>query len=105
MSPNGQVFRGRAASRGVGIGSVTFPHSLHRDGDYVLVAEMTTPDLVMLMQGAKAIVTFVGGRVCHAAIVAREFGVPCVVACREARALVEGQLVRVDGSEGTVELV
>ena len=69
-----------------------------RDGD-ILVHSMTTPDLVLLMRRAAAIVTFKGGKTCHAAIVSRELGVPCVVACPEAIQCSPGEIVEVDASE------
>ena len=73
-----------------------------RRGD-VLVAEMTTPDFVPAMKRAAGIVTDRGGRTCHAAIVSRELGVPCVVGAGDAtRRLEPQQLVTVDGSRGKV---
>ncbi|MBL7119766.1 MAG: phosphoenolpyruvate synthase [Dehalococcoidia bacterium] len=69
----------------------------------VLVAEMTTPDFVPAMKRAVAIVTDRGGRTCHAAIVSREMGVPCIVGAGEATSLLKDeQLVTVDGSQGKV---
>ncbi|OHV32323.1 phosphoenolpyruvate synthase [Pseudofrankia sp. EUN1h] len=73
-----------------------------RDGE-VLVAEMTSPDWVPVMRRAAAIVTDSGGMTCHAAIVAREMGVPCVVGARVATStLSAGQMVTVDGARGEV---
>ena len=66
---------------GVGIVRVVKdPHDIDivKTGD-VLVAEMTTPDFVPAMKRASAIMTERGGRTCHAAIVSRELGIPCVV--------------------------
>ena len=69
----------------------------------VLVSEMTTPDFVPAMKRAAAIVTDRGGRTCHAAIVSRELGVPCVVGTENAtRVMRTGNVVTVDGSEGKV---
>jgi len=69
----------------------------------VLVAEMTTPDFVPAMKRAAAIVTDRGGRTCHAAIVSRELGIPCVVGTENAtKVLIQEQMVTVDGSEGKV---
>ena len=69
----------------------------------VLVSEMTTPDFVPAMKRAAAIVTDRGGRTCHAAIVSRELGVPCVVGTENAtRVLRVASVVTVDGSEGKV---
>jgi pyruvate,water dikinase len=69
----------------------------------VLVAEITTPDFVPAMKRAVGIVTDRGGRTCHAAIVSRELGVPCIVGTGKAtKVLKEKQLVTVDGSKGKV---
>ena len=71
------------------------------EGD-VLVAEMTTPDFVPAMKRAAAIITERGGRTCHAAIISRELGVPCVVGASGAAQLTEGSEVTVDGANGLV---
>ena len=69
----------------------------------VLVTTMTTPDMVPAMSRAAAIVTDEGGMTCHAAIVSRELGVPCVVGTREAtKKIAEGSTVTVDGKTGQV---
>ncbi|HEX5095105.1 MAG TPA: putative PEP-binding protein, partial [Acidimicrobiia bacterium] len=69
----------------------------------VLVAPMTNPDWVPVLRRAAALVTDSGGMTCHAAIVSRELGVPCVVGTRSATtALRNGQCVTVDGSKGIV---
>ena len=69
----------------------------------VLVTRMTSPDWVPIMRRAAAIVTDAGGMTSHAAIVARELGLPCIVGAHDAtRALSTGLLVSVDGSAGTV---
>jgi pyruvate,water dikinase len=69
----------------------------------VLVTSMTTPDMVPAMSQASAIVTDEGGITCHAAIVSRELGVPCVVGTREATKLItDGMEVTVDGKTGSV---
>jgi pyruvate, water dikinase len=71
----------------------------------VLVAAMTSPDWVPVMRRAAALVTDGGGMTCHAAIVSRELGVPCVVGTRMAtRVLRDGELVTVDGAQGKVYL-
>jgi pyruvate,water dikinase len=71
-----------------------------RAGD-VLVADMTDPDWEPVMKRAAAIVTNRGGRTCHAAIIARELGIPAVVGCGTAtRAIAEGQEVTVSCAEG-----
>jgi pyruvate,water dikinase len=71
----------------------------------VLVAEMTTPDMMPALQQAAGIVTDDGGMTCHAAIVARELGVPAVLGTGDAtEVLEEGQTVTVDGDRGAVYL-
>ncbi|HTP53719.1 MAG TPA: phosphoenolpyruvate synthase [Thermoplasmata archaeon] len=69
----------------------------------VLVTTMTTPDMVPAMSRAAGIVTDEGGMTCHAAIVSRELGVPCVVGTREGtKAIGDGSEVTVDGKTGAV---
>ncbi len=101
------LLKGSAASPGVEAGSVRIildPSQIDRvkPGD-VLVAEMTTPDFVPAMKRAVAIVTDRGGRTCHAAIVSRELGIPCVVGAGKATStLAEDQVITVDGAHGFV---
>jgi phosphohistidine swiveling domain-containing protein len=72
------------------------------EGD-VLVTRMTTPDLVFIMRRAGAIVTDEGGLLCHAAIVSRELGVPCVVGTDTAtKVFQDGELVEVDAGKGVI---
>jgi pyruvate,water dikinase len=71
----------------------------------VLVTRMTSPDWVPIMRRAAAIVTDAGGMTSHAAIVARELGLPCIVGAHDAtRALITGTVVTVDGGAGTVSI-
>ncbi len=73
-----------------------------QDGE-VLVAKMTNPDWLPTMRRASALVTDSGGMTCHAAIVARELGVPCIVGARTAtKDLKDGAVVTVDGTRGRV---
>ena len=101
------ILSGSPASPGFASGPIKIvrsPSEIDRvlDGD-VLVAEMTTPDFVPAMKRAAAIVTDRGGRTCHAAIVSRELGIPCVVGTDNATQLLsDDQVVTVDGSEGKV---
>lgn len=75
---------------------------LFKEGE-VLVAEMTDPDWEPIMKKARAIITDAGGRTCHAAIVSRELGIPCVVGTGKAtEVLKNGQAVTVSGAEGEV---
>lgn len=72
----------------------------------VLVADMTDPDWEPVMKRASAIVTNRGGRTCHAAIIARELGIPAVVGCEDAtKILEEGQEVTVSCAEGDTGFV
>ncbi|CAM3632118.1 PEP/pyruvate-binding domain-containing protein [Smaragdicoccus niigatensis] len=101
------LVRGLGASPGIATGQVrVLEHPSQcdelRDGE-VLVAPMTNPDWVPAIQRAAAVVTDSGGMTCHAAIVAREFGVPCIVGARTAtQVLVTGAEVTVDGRTGEV---
>jgi len=99
---------GLAASPGIGIGPVRIvneknPVTNVEEGE-VLVAKKTDPEFVIAMKKCAAIVTNAGGLLSHAAIVARAFGVPCVTGTKTATKLFRtGQLVKVDGTKGTVE--
>lgn len=98
---------GQPASPGVGFGLVRVVHDpndidIVKKGD-ILVAEMTTPDFVPAMKRASAIITERGGRTCHAAIVSRELGIPCVVGVGSATTiLMPDDEVTVDGAKGNV---
>jgi pyruvate, water dikinase len=98
---------GLAASSGMASGAVRILTS-PREGKHlvrgeVLVAPMTNPDWVPTIRRAAALVTDGGGMTCHAAIVARELGVPCVVGTRTATTtLRDGEVVTVDGARGQV---
>ena len=76
-----------------------------KPGD-VLVAVTTTPAWTPLFALASAVVTDIGGPLSHSSIVAREYGIPAVMAARSAtRSIQTGQVITVDGSAGTVTLV
>ncbi|NYZ78338.1 phosphoenolpyruvate synthase, partial [Candidatus Micrarchaeota archaeon] len=101
------LLQGFGASPGVASGTVKIVLNLRelnkvRDGD-VLVTEMTSPDFVPAMKRAKAIVTDSGGMTCHAAIVSRELGVPCIVGTQQATSVLQdGQAITVDAKRGVV---
>ena len=102
----GPVFvEGRAIGQKIGAGAVRVLHSvaemhLFNPGE-VLVADMTDPDWEPIMKRAAAIVTNRGGRTCHAAIIARELGIPAVVGTGSATSeLPDGQPVTVSCAEG-----
>ncbi|WP_205956388.1 phosphoenolpyruvate synthase [Pantoea stewartii] len=99
------VIEGRAIGHRIGAGPVKVIHDISEmnrieKGD-VLVTDMTDPDWEPIMKKASAIVTNRGGRTCHAAIIARELGIPAVVGCGDAtERLKEGHTVTVSCAEG-----
>ncbi|MBS1156684.1 MAG: phosphoenolpyruvate synthase [Proteobacteria bacterium] len=99
------LIEGRSIGQKIGVGRVRIVRS-HTEMDQVqpgdvLVADITDPDWEPVMKRAAAIVTNRGGRTCHAAIIARELGVPAVVGCGDAtHVLQEGDLVTVSCAEG-----
>ena len=99
------VATGRAIGQKIGKGPAKVISDLSemsqvKDGD-VLVTDMTDPDWEPIMKRASAIVTNRGGRTCHAAIIARELGIPAVVGCGDATSRINpGQEVTVSCSEG-----
>ncbi|MFZ9648957.1 MAG: phosphoenolpyruvate synthase, partial [Fluviibacter sp.] len=96
---------GRAIGQKIGVGPVRVvndPSQMNtvKAGD-VLVADMTDPNWEPVMKRASAIVTNRGGRTCHAAIIARELGIPAIVGCGDAtETLTEGEIVTVSCAEG-----
>ena len=96
---------GRAIGQKIGTGPVRLVHHISemdkvQPGD-VLVTDMTDPNWEPVMKRASAIVTNRGGRTCHAAIIARELGIPAVVGCGNAtEQLADGTLVTVSCAEG-----
>ncbi|MBI2080106.1 hypothetical protein HYT84_05040 [Candidatus Micrarchaeota archaeon] len=72
----------------------------------ILVTSMTSPDFISAIKKAAAIVTNEGGILCHAAIISREFGIPCIVGTGIAtRAIKDGDLIEVDGNHGFVRIL
>ena len=99
------LIEGRAIGQRIGAGPVRVLRSVEQMHEFVpgdvLVADMTDPDWEPIMKRASAIVTNRGGRTCHAAIIARELGIPAVVGTGDAtRELAEGRLVTVSCAEG-----
>jgi pyruvate,water dikinase len=96
---------GRAIGQKIGVGPVRIvkdPKEMDqvKPGD-VLVADMTDPNWEPVMKRASAIVTNRGGRTCHAAIIARELGIPAIVGCGDAtETLTEGEIVTASCTEG-----
>ena len=99
---------GLGATPGRASGKVKIIHNLDQldkvaEGD-IIVAEMTTPDMVPAMKRAAGIVTDEGGTTSHAAIVSRELGVPAIVGAKTAtQQLKDGQYITIDGEKGTIE--
>ena len=104
------ICEGRSIGQKIGRGPVKCiddlsQMSLVKDGD-VLVTDMTDPDWEPIMKRASAIITNRGGRTCHAAIIARELGIPAVVGCGDATSILEtGREVTVSCAEGDTGFV
>lgn len=109
-NPGTVLLQGRSVGEKIGAGTARVVKHLHqllnfRRGE-VLVADMTDPDWEPTMKMASAIVTSRGGRTCHAAIVSREIGVPCVVGTQTATAVLRtGQAVTVSCAQGEAGFV
>ncbi len=106
----GGSLRGRGASKGkaTGIARVILGEthfSKFNDGE-IIIAPMTRPEFVPLMRKASAIVTDEGGITCHAAIVSRELGKPCIVGTQKATSILkDGMLIEVDADKGIVKVI
>jgi pyruvate,water dikinase len=104
------IVAGRAVTQKIGVGPVrvvTDPNEMHtvQPGD-ILVADMTDPNWEPVMKRASALVTNRGGRTCHAAIIARELGIPAIVGSVNATELLkDGDLVTVSCAEGETGIV
>lgn len=103
----GVLLQGLGASPGIVSGPVRVLSSPKESASFrageVLVAPMTTPDWAPILRRSAGVVTDGGGITCHAAIVSRELGIPCVVATRTATTtLKDGDVVTIDGKAGTV---
>jgi pyruvate,water dikinase len=101
------LIRGIGVSPGRGSGQVKIVLDVKNMSSFkqggILVTEMTTPDWVPAMKIASAVVTNSGGKTCHAAIVSRELGIPCVVGTEKAtKVLKNDEMVTVDGQRGLV---
>ena len=101
------ITKGLGASPGMAAGSVKIIKTTDeldkvQEGD-ILVTVMTTPDMVPAMKRANGIITDEGGVTCHAAIVSRELGIPCVVGTGDATSILpENSKVTLDGNKGIV---
>lgn len=105
-----KILRGVSANKGVVRGRAkiilsTGNFSKMKNGD-VLVTTMTTPEFVSVMQKSSAIVTDIGGLLCHAAIISREMNIPCIIGTKIAtKVLKDGDLVEVDADKGVVKII
>jgi phosphohistidine swiveling domain-containing protein len=111
IDPHLKEFKGIVVSKGKTVrGKVKIlltPRNLSKmkQGD-ILVAPMTSPDYVVAMRKASAIITDEGGMTCHAAIVSRELGIPCIVGTKFAtKILKDGDLVEVNADKGVVRII
>ena len=97
--------RGRAVGEMIGQGKARVILDVHKIDEFqageVLVTNKTDPDWEPIMKKSSAIVTNAGGRTCHAAIIAREMGIPAIVGCGDATSVIKnGQEITVSSSEG-----
>ncbi|GEM_PF-4145362 len=104
-----KILNGFGASPGIIEGKVRIvldPHENALENGEILVTYFTNPEYVPLMKKARGIITECGGVTSHAAIVSREFGVPCIVGVKNAVIhLRDGQRVKMDGAKGIVEIL
>ena len=101
---------GTVAFRGVARGKATIHlgwiNTTEVPEGNILIAGMTNPQMVPYIRSASAIVTDEGGLTCHAAIIAREMKIPCVVGTKVAtRVIKDGDLVEVDAEKGVVRII
>ena len=113
ISPSNAMQRnikGRIACSGIVTGSVKIVTKLSQlnkvnKGD-ILVAKMTTPDYMVAIHNVVGIITDEGGVTCHAAIVSREFNIPCIIGTKNAtQILSDGDIVELDANEGVVRVL
>lgn len=102
--------KGHAVGNKIGVGVVRVIDSLDEEDKFkegeILVADNTDPDWEPIMKRASGVITNRGGRTCHAAIVAREIGVPTVVGCINAtKVLSDGDIVTISSAEGEIGFV
>ena len=101
------LVQGLSASPGIARGKVILVEDMEeiasvKEGD-ILVTGMTNPDMVPAMRRAKAVITNEGGRTCHAAIVSRELGIPCIVGAGDATEHLDDDMqVTVDATRGVI---
>ena len=107
---NNDELKGTCASVGTARGRVKVMHNSDEinkmnEGD-ILVTTMTTPDFVPAMRKASGIITNEGGITCHAAIVSREFGIPCIIGTRNATEILnDNDLIEMNANKGTITII
>lgn len=101
------IAKGRPASSGMVVGKVRIVHDVKglsnvKDGE-ILVVNSSNPAWTIGMMKASGLISEYGGIICHAAIVAREIGIPCVVGVKDATSnFQDGQKIKIDGDEGII---
>lgn len=105
-----KVLKGNTACRGRVVGKVRVIYKLSEIGKVqpgdILVAKMTTPDYMIAINKCAGIITDEGGITCHAAIVSREFGIPCLIATHNATKLLrDNDLVELDATNGVARVI
>lgn len=104
------IISGRPASSGKVVGRVrilvSFKDCSSLFDQEILVTEMTSANFMPAIKKAAAIVTDYGGATCHAAIISRELGIPCIVGTKSAtKDLKTGDLIEVDANQGLVSII
>ncbi|MBR9707248.1 MAG: hypothetical protein GOV15_02325 [Candidatus Diapherotrites archaeon] len=102
-----KILEGIAASGGIAEGKARVVLDPENAGDFefgnILVTPKTTPEYTSILLKAAAIITDTGGMLCHASIIARELGVPCVVGTKNATTTVKDKdQIKVDGDKGVI---
>lgn len=101
-----KLIKGLGASPGIAVGKACILLEPKDVEGVILVTESTDPRWTPVITKCKGIVTNTGGMLCHAAIVARELGIPAVVGTRNATDILEdGEIIEVDGNKGEVHVI
>lgn len=104
-----ELIKGQIGNKGNVIGTVKIIKQIEKSSinkDEILVCEMTTPEHILLMKKAAAIITDKGGILSHAAIVSRELKIPCIVGTKNAtQILKDGDLIEVNANKGIVKIL
>lgn len=109
--PGMPIITGHIGNSGVAVGTVRIidpstAGAILLGAHDILICTMTSPAYLHLMQRVAGIVTDAGGPLCHAAIIARSLGKPCIIGAKYATArLMDGQYIEVDAIHGTIKIV